>query len=108
MVNEKVIGLVEETRVGQNDILSYRKEVEMLNPFGSSNTGSFFDFRGRLLKKMKSSEVEKKIAEILQNAYQESLKSESVVLSKAEYQRLLTDISIQLLNDFAKEIKDNR
>ena len=79
----------------------------MLNPFGSNNTESYFDFRSRLLRKMKSSKLDKQIIEMIQSAYETALKSENIVLSKVEHERLIMNLSTQILDDIAKQIKSN-
>ena len=78
----------------------------MLNPFGSSEIpGPYFGLRDRLFKKVKSSNVESQITAILQNAYEEAIDSENIVLTRVERKRLLTDIAAQILTELAKEIR---
>jgi len=78
----------------------------MLNPFGSSEIpGSYFGLRDRLFKKVKLSNAQSKITELLQTAYEEAIHDENIVLARVERKRLFADITSQILTELAKEIK---
>lgn len=70
------------------------------------DTGSFLNFRRKMLKKMKASGVSEQISSLLQETFKEMLESENMVLSKPEKKILMDDISIQLLNELVKQIKE--
>ncbi|MCQ3936044.1 MAG: hypothetical protein DPW18_03235 [Chloroflexi bacterium] len=78
-----------------------------MTPFISDDTGSFLNFRSKILKKMKASHVSDRIAALLLEAFESALGSENTVISKAEKKILMADISNQLLADLAKQIKDS-
>ena len=75
----------------------------MQNPFGSEQVpGSYHNLKERMYKKV-SANVNDQILAILQNAYENALSSENVVLARAERKRLFDQISRMILEDILKK-----
>lgn len=78
----------------------------MLNPFApQSDPGSYPDLRTRMLQDVRYLRVEDKIFEVVRNAYEHALIRENVVLSRAEKDRMLSQIMKMVLEDMAKKLK---
>ena len=78
----------------------------MLNPFApQSDPGSYLDLRNRMLQDVRYMRVEDKIFEVVRNAYEHALIRENVVLSRAEKDRMLSQIMKMVLEDMAKKLK---
>ena len=76
----------------------------MQNPFGDQKVpGSFHNLKERLYKKV-SGEVNDKIFEILQNAYENALNAENVILSRPERNRLFSQIVKLVMEDMLKKL----
>jgi len=64
----------------------------MQNPFGDQQVpGSYHNLKERVYKKV-SANVNEQILVILQNAYENALNAENVVLSRSERKRLFSQI----------------
>ena len=78
----------------------------MLNPFApQSDPGSYLDLRNRMLRDVRYLRGEDKIFEVVRNAYAHALIIENVVLSRAEKDRMLSQIMKMVLEDMAKKLK---
>ena len=80
----------------------------MRNPFNpSQDPGPYFDLKKRMLEKVQSAKVNDQIFEVVQQAYEHAIRSENIVLSRSEKQRLLFQILKSVLEDMVKKL-DNR
>ena len=78
----------------------------MLNPFGSQPIpGSYTDRRKRMFQYMKYLGVDNRIFEVVKNTYEQALIRENVILSRAERNRLLSDILKMVLEDMVEKLK---
>ncbi len=73
-------------------------------PNPNQDSGSYFDLRAELRKKMQQDGLlQEKIRTLLRQAYEQALNDSNVVLSRPERQRLYdqlrTDILTELLNE---------
>ena len=77
----------------------------MLNPFASQpDPGSYIDLRKRMLQHVQSLRVDDKIFEIVKNAYEHALISQTVILSRAERDRMLSQIMKMVLEDMIRKL----
>jgi hypothetical protein len=78
----------------------------MKNPFGDQQVpGSYHNLKERMYKKV-SANVNDQILVILQNAYENALNAENVVLSRAERKRLFSQILKLVLEDVGRKLDD--
>jgi len=78
----------------------------MKNPFGDQPVpGSYHNLQERLYKKV-SVDVNAQILNVLQNAYENELAKENIVLSRAERKRLFSQILKLVLEDMIKKSDD--
>ena len=76
----------------------------MKNPFGDQKIpGSYHNLQERMYKKV-SGEVNDKIFGVLQNAYENALNAENVVLSRPERNRLFSQIVKMIMDDMLKKL----
>ena len=79
----------------------------MLNPFASQpDPGSYLDLRKRMFQHVQLLLVNDKIFDVVKNAYEHALISEDVVLSRAERDRMLSQIMKMVLEDILKKLDD--
>ena len=79
----------------------------MLNPFASQpDPGSYIDLRKRMFQHVQLLLVNDKIFDVVKNAYEHALISEDVVLSRAERDRMLSQIMKMVLEDILKKLDD--
>jgi hypothetical protein len=77
----------------------------MLNPFASQpDPGSYVDLRKRMFQHVQLLLVNDKIFDVVKNAYEHALISEDVVLSRAERDRMLSQIMKMVLEDILKKL----
>ena len=77
----------------------------MLNPFASQqDPGSYVDLRKRMLQHVQSSRVNDQIFEVVKNAYETALIRENIILSRAEKNRMLSQIMKLVLEDMLKKL----
>ena len=77
----------------------------MLNPFASQpDPGSYIDLRKRMFQHVQLLMVNDKIFNVVKNAYEHALISEEVVLSRAERDRMLSQIMKMVLEDILKKL----
>ena len=78
----------------------------MLNPFGSQPIpGSYVDLRKRMFQHIQDLRVNDQIFEVMKKVYEQALLQENVVLSRAERNRLLSQITKMVLEDMARKLK---
>ena len=76
----------------------------MKNPFGDQKIpGSYHNLKERMYKKV-SGEVNDKIFGVLQNAYENALNAENVVLSRPERNRLFSQIVKLIMEDMLTKL----
>lgn len=79
----------------------------MLNPFGpKEDPGSYVDLRKRVLRHVQYLMVNDQIFEVVKNAYEHALISENVVLSRAERNRMLSQIMKMVLEDMIRKLEE--
>jgi hypothetical protein len=77
----------------------------MLNPFGSQqDPGSYVDLRKRMFQRVQYSMVNDRIFEVVKTAYEHALIRENVVLSRAEKDRMLSQIMKMVLKDILEKL----
>ena len=78
----------------------------MLNPFAPQpDPSSYMDLRKRMFQNIQYLRVEDKIFEVVRNTYEHALIRENVVLSRAEKDRVLSQIMKMVLEDMVKKLK---
>jgi len=76
----------------------------MKNPFGDQKIpGSYHNLKERIYKKV-SGEVNDKIFGVLQNAYENALNAENIVLTRPERNRLFSQITKMVMEDMVKKL----
>ncbi len=80
----------------------------MLNPFAPNDSGSYAGLKRRVLGKIKSSGITERISALVQETYDEALKSENIVLSKVEKNHLMADVLDRLLDDVSSQMKTDQ
>jgi hypothetical protein len=84
-----------------------RKRNEMLNPFASqSDPGSYIDLRKRMFQYVRQMKVNDKIFEAVRNDYEHALIRENVVLTRAEKDRMLSQIIKMVLEEMIKKLDE--
>jgi len=79
----------------------------MLNPFApKQDPGSYIDLRKRMLQHVQSMKINDQIFKVIQNAYEHAVITENVVLSRAEKNRMLSQIIKAVLEDMIKKLDD--
>ena len=77
----------------------------MLNPFAPQpDPGSYMDLRKKMFQHVQLLRVNDKIFDVVKNAYDHALISEDVVLSRAERDRMLSQIMKMVLEDILKKL----
>ncbi len=80
----------------------------MLNPFGDQKVpGPYTDLQKRILRQVQSMQVNDQIFNVVQNAYEQALLTENVVLSRPERSRLFSQILKSVLEDMTRK-QDNK
>lgn len=80
----------------------------MLNPFGDQKVPvSYADLKKRMLQHVQSLRVDDQIFEVVQAAYEDAVKKESIILSRPERKRMFAQILRSVLEDMIKKL-DNR
>lgn len=81
----------------------------MLNPFGSQqNPGmhSYVNLKKRLLQKVQAASVNDMIFQAVQNAFEEALNQENVVLSRPERKRLFAQTLKSVLEEMVQKLDE--
>ena len=79
----------------------------MKNPFGPQQDPglySYVNLQSRMLKKVQAARVNDQIFSAVQNAFEEGLKKENIVLSSPEKKRMLAQIMKQVLTDMLSKL----
>ena len=79
----------------------------MFNPISFPQPGSFFELKKRVSQSMQSAKVDDRVFEIVQNLFDKTLKSEQIVLSRPEKDRLLRQILKSVLTDMLTKLNGN-
>lgn len=80
----------------------------MLNSFAPNDSDSYMGLKRRILGKIKSSGITERISALVQETYDDALKSENIVLSKAEKNHLMADVLDRLLDDVSSRMKTDQ
>jgi hypothetical protein len=88
---------------------SLESEIKMNNPFGPQPNPFFpsADVKKRMLQRVQSSKVDDRIFQVVQNAYEEALRMENVLLSRPERTRLFSQILKAVLEDMVKKLDNH-
>jgi hypothetical protein len=81
----------------------------MLNPFGPQQepgVSSYMNLRKRLLERIQTSNVNDQVFQVVQNAFEEALGKETIVLSRSERQFLFAQILKAVLDDMVKKLNN--
>jgi hypothetical protein len=79
----------------------------MLNPFApQQDPGSYIDLRKRMLQHVQFMRVNDQIFKVIQNAYEHAMITQNVVLSRAEKNRMLSQIIKGVLEDMIKKLDE--
>jgi hypothetical protein len=81
----------------------------MKNPFGPQQDpglSSYVNLQKRMIQRVQSAKVSDQIFEVVQNAYEDALKAENIVLSRPERKRMLSQILKSVLEDMIKKLDD--
>ena len=78
----------------------------MKNPFGAEKDPrpSFMRLKERMVELVESAKVNDQIFQVVQQAYEDALKRENIVLSRDERQKLLSQILKHVLEDMVKKL----
>jgi len=85
--------------------LSKESEKTMLNPFElPQDSGSYVDLKKRMLQHIQSAKINDQIFQVVQQAYENALQRENILLSRSERKRLLSQILRDVLDDMIKKL----
>jgi hypothetical protein len=85
--------------------LNIESEKTMLNPFGQpQDSGSYVDLKKRMLQRVQSAKINDQIFQVVQQAYENALQIENIVLSRPERKRLLSQILKDVLDDMIQKL----
>jgi uncharacterized membrane protein YheB (UPF0754 family) len=77
----------------------------MKNPFAPQQVPDpYFDLQKRILQKVQDAQVNDQIFEVVQKAYEDTLKTENIVLLRQDRKRLLAQILKSVLGDMIKKL----
>jgi hypothetical protein len=82
----------------------------MLNPFGpQQNPGlsSYVNLMKRMLQKVQAFKVDDQIFQVVQNSFEEAMKTENVVLSRPERKRMFAQILKSVLEDMIQKLESS-
>lgn len=82
----------------------------MLNPFGPQREpglSSYVDLKKRMLQKVQASKVHDQIFLAVQNAFEEAMNTESIVLSRPERKLLFLQILKSVLEEMVKKLENS-
>lgn len=80
----------------------------MLNPFGPQREpglSSYVNLMQRTLQKVQAANVDDQIFQIVQNAFEEALNKENIMLSRPERKRLFAQVLKSVLDDMVKKLE---
>ena len=77
----------------------------MLNPFGQpQDFGSYVNLKKRMLQRVQSAKINDQIFQVVQQAYENALKTENIVLSLPERKGMLFQILKDVLDDMIQKL----
>lgn len=76
----------------------------MFGPLGFSQSGSYFDLKKQITRRMQSAKIEDEIFKAAATLFEQALDSENVVLARSERQRLLQQILKSVLTDMLTKL----
>jgi len=78
----------------------------MKNPFGPEEypLPSYVNLKKRMLHHVQSAKVDDQIFQVVQNAYENALRMENLVLSRPERMRMFSQILKSVLEDMIKKL----
>lgn len=82
----------------------------MLNPFGPQQEpglSSYANLKKRMLQKVQASKVNDQIFQVVQNAFEEAMRTESIVLSRPERKLLFAQILKSVLDDMVNKLDNS-
>jgi hypothetical protein len=80
----------------------------MKNPFGPDPDSfhSYVNLKQRMVALVRGKKVYDQIFQVVQNAYDEALKTENIVLSRAEQKHMFSQILRLMLEDMLKKLDE--
>ena len=78
----------------------------MFNPPDPFQPDTYIGLQKRLIKRVQAAKVDDQIFEAVQAAYEKTLKSENIVLSRPERERLLRNVLKAVLTDMLAKLDD--
>ncbi len=80
----------------------------MKNPFGPEPESyhSYVNLKTRMFQLVQSAKVYDQIFQIVQTAYDDALKTENIILSRAEQKRMFSQILRLMLEDMIKKLDE--
>ena len=83
----------------------------MLNPFGSQQDpgfSSYVDLKKRITQKVQATDVNDQIFQVVQNAFENAMGSESpvILLSRPERKRLFSQVLKSVLEDMVRKLDE--
>lgn len=80
----------------------------MKNPFGPEpdSFNSYANLKQRMLALVRGKKVYDQIFQIVQNAYEDALKTENIILSRAEQKHMFAQILRLMLEDMIKKLDE--
>ena len=82
----------------------------MLNPFGPQQDpglSSYANLQKRMLQNIRASKINDQIFLVVQNAFENALQKENVVLSRPERKRLFSQILKSVLQDMVNKLENS-
>jgi hypothetical protein len=86
------------------------REYLMLNPFGPQREpglSSYANLQKRTLQKVKAANVNDQIFQVVQNAFEEALGHENLVLSRPERMRMFSQILRSVLEEMIQKLDNS-
>jgi len=80
-----------------------------LNPFGPQQEpglSSYVNLKKRMLQNVQAANVNDQIFQVVQNAFENALQKENIVLSRPERKRLFAQILKSVLEEMIKKLDD--
>ena len=79
----------------------------MQNPFAPQpESNSYISLKERILQQVRSAGVSDRIFKVVQNAYEEALAQDNIILSRPEKKRLLAQVLKEVLDDMLKKLDE--
>ncbi len=77
----------------------------MFDPANSGN--SYYDLRQHIMARLRAAKIDDQVIEIMENAAENALAAEHLVLSRPEKKRLLTEVMRSVLGDINKKLDES-